>query len=171
MVLVGVVSDTHDRLEYVRRASKILLGMEAELVLHLGDIIAPFTLKAFKESGVDRLIAVFGNNCGEKPLLIKVAEALGYRIETPPYPLEINGARILMMHGSRGVEETVLLAESLALSGKYDVVLYGHTHKVDVRRLGKTLLLNPGEACGYLSGRATVALLDLAKMHVEIIEI
>jgi len=36
---------------------------------------------------------------------------------------------------------------------------------------GKTLLVNPGEVCGYLSGRKTVALLDLEEMNAEIVEL
>jgi predicted phosphodiesterase len=42
-------------------------------------------------------------------------------------------------------------------------VVYGHTHKVDIRE-GKPLIINPGECSGWLYGQATVVTLDLETM-------
>jgi hypothetical protein len=53
-------------------------------------------------------------------------------------------------------------------SGKYDIVLYGHTHKVDCRKIGGTLLLNPGEVCGWSTGLPTVAIIDLDPLYGEV---
>jgi len=41
----------------------------------------------------------------------------------------------------------------------------------DVRRVGKALLVNPGEVSTWLYGKSTVALLDLEKMEAEIVEL
>ena len=171
MALIGVISDTHDDIGAVRRASRIFLKRGVELVLHLGDIVAPFTLRAFHEAGVDRLHAVYGNNCGERIGLRKAAESLGYTIEEWPRELEVAGRRLLLIHGTGPAEKTVKLAETLASTGRYDAVLYGHTHRVDNRVVGGTLLLNPGEACGCLTGRRTAALLDTATMRVELLDL
>ena len=38
-----------------------------------------------------------------------------------------------------------------------------------MRRIGSTLVLNPGEACGCLTGRKTVALLDTEALSIEIV--
>ena len=62
------------------------------------------------------------------------------------------------------------IVDSLVGSGIYDVVVRGHTHTTEMIE-GKTLLVNPGEVCGYLSGRRTVALLDLEEIHAEIVEL
>jgi hypothetical protein len=51
-----------------------------------------------------------------------------------------------------------------------DAIVYGHTHDVDVR-LGHPLVINPGEAGGWLTGKATMALLDLETMTVEIVSL
>jgi predicted phosphodiesterase len=40
-----------------------------------------------------------------------------------------------------------------------------------VYKRSKTLIVNPGEACGYLTGKSTVALLDTDKHKAEIIEL
>ena len=170
-MLVGVVSDTHDNLEAARRAIRVFREHGVGLVLHLGDIVAPFTLKVFREEGVERLIAVYGNNCGEKLGLQETARKLGFEIDYWPHTLEVEGRRILMLHGVGPSEKTVELVEALATSGRYHVVAYGHTHQVDVRKLSGTLILNPGEACGCLTGRRTAAILDLERLEVEVVEL
>ncbi len=170
-MLLGVISDTHDDLEAAVRAARLFVSRGVELVLHLGDIVAPFTLAVFKSEGVEKLIAVYGNNCGEKLGLARVASQLGYSIEDWPRLVEAGGRRILMLHGTGPAEKTRMFVDSLARSGDYDAVLYGHTHQVDVRRIGRTLVLNPGTACGCLAERKTVAILDTEKMEAEIIEI
>jgi putative phosphoesterase len=170
-MLVGVVSDTHDNIALTRRAAKLLLERGAELVLHLGDIVAPFTLRVFAEVGVRKLVAVYGNNCGEKLGLLRVAQTLGYSIHDPPYILVLGKRRLLLMHGQGPPDEAKAVAESVALSGRYDAVLYGHTHTPDYRVVDGTVLLNPGEVCGCLTGRSTVALLDLETMKAEILEV
>jgi hypothetical protein len=34
-----------------------------------------------------------------------------------------------------------------------DVIIYGHTHEVDIR-IGSPLIINPGEAGGWLKGKS-----------------
>ena len=79
--------------------------------------------------------------------------------------LELDGRRIALLHGTH--EDIV---GALLKSGSFDVVVRGHNHRAEVRE-GKTLLVNPGEVCGYLSGRQTVALLDLAELRAEILQL
>ncbi len=170
-MLVGVISDTHDNVWAVRAAARVFAEKGVKLVLHLGDVVAPFTLRAFAEAGVKRLVAVYGNNCGERVGLRRVAESLGYEISDWPRYLELGGRRLVLIHGAGPTEDTVALAEALAASGRWDAVLYGHTHRVDNRRVGEALVLNPGEACGCLTGRRTAALLDLDALKAEVFEI
>jgi len=53
----------------------------------------------------------------------------------------------------------------------YDVVVRGHNHRAEVARHGKTLLINPGEIWGHLTGRRSVAVLDTSSLKVEMIEL
>ena len=170
-MLVGVISDTHDSIEAVKQAAKLFAEKGVNIVLHLGDIVAPFTLRAFHDNGVERLVAVYGNNCGERLGLRETAGKIGYEIHEWPHIVELGGRRLLLIHGIGPVEKTRMLVESLAKSGDYDAVLYGHTHIVDNRVVGGTLLLNPGEACGCLSGKRTAAIIDTATMRAEIVKI
>ena len=66
--------------------------------------------------------------------------------------------RIALTHGD---EEELL--RSLTVCGGYDVVIYGHTHQASVTEEGCTLVINPGEICGYLTGKSTFAILDTSE--------
>jgi hypothetical protein len=63
------------------------------------------------------------------------------------------------------------VVDALADSGHFDLVIYGHTHKADVRKVKNTLVVNPGEVSTYLYGKSTVALVDLEKLEAEIVEL
>ena len=52
-----------------------------------------------------------------------------------------------------------------------DVVMTGHTHEVDNELHDGRLFLNPGECCGWVSGRCTVAVLDTDSLSAEVIEV
>ncbi len=170
-MLVGVMSDSHDNIENVVKVARFFKKKGVKLVIHLGDMVSPFTLArlATELEGV-KVEAIFGNNCGDKPLLIKVAENVGASIGDPPRVLEIGGRKFLLIHGYGDVETAVEIAEALAMSGKWDGVLYGHTHKVDYRYFQGRLLLNPGEVAGALE-EPTVAIMETDTLKVKIYKI
>ncbi len=170
MRLVGVVADSHDNLPAIERAVEVLKEVGVEALLHAGDIIAPFSLKRFADLGAKGYF-VYGNNDGEKLLLAKVASQLGFTLTEQPLMLTLNGYKVIILHGAAGKEETLKLVEALAASGHFDLVVYGHLHETAVRRVGDTLVVNPGEVCGYLTGKRTVAIVDLEERKAEIREI
>jgi putative phosphoesterase len=162
---IGIIADTHDRLRLIDEAVKKLNDKEVDLVLHAGDYIAPFAILRFKPL-MAKLIGVFGNNDGDQILLRRRFEEIGAQICGRFAEINVEGLRIALTHGE---EENLLRA--VINSNYYDVVIHGHTHKAEIYRVGKTLVINPGEACGYLSGRATIAILDVEKCEAEILEI
>ena len=165
---MGVVSDSHDNLDNVDKAINVLRERGVRIVFHLGDYVAPFTLLRFINAGL-RVIGVFGNNDGERLGLARVASINGSEIHDPPHQVFIRGKKILLIHGVGPAERTRELVESLASSKRYDAILYGHTHFIDNRVVGDTLVLNPGELYGKLSGRASLAILNLRDLSTEII--
>jgi putative phosphoesterase len=162
-VKLGIIADTHDRLPFIDKAVQKLNRENVELVLHAGDYSAPFVTSRFKPLQAE-MIGVFGNNDAEKSLLKQNFEAIGVQIRGKFAEIKADGLKIALLHG----EEASLL-ESLINTGAYDVVLHGHTHKAGIRKQIKTLVVNPGEACGYLSERATFALLETGTMDVRFI--
>lgn len=137
-------------------------------MIHAGDIISPFALREFK--GL-KVYAVYGNNDGEKLLLSKVAAEMGFLLSEPPLFLSLGGREIAVVHGASTPSGTVRLVEALARSGMFHVVVYGHTHQLDVRKIGEALVVNPGTLSGYLADRATFALVDLETLEVEVLEV
>ncbi|GIX08189.1 MAG: phosphoesterase [Candidatus Poribacteria bacterium] len=161
---IGVISDTHDNLAAIEAAARRFVQEGVQYVVHAGDYIFPATARAFapiQEAGVP-FLGIFGNNDGERFGLRKMYEPIG-PIHEDPHRFELGGRRILVTHRE-------VLVDALAKSGDFDVVIYGHTHQVDLRT-EPCLILNPGEACGWLSGRRTVALLDLETLKAEIVEL
>ncbi len=160
---IGLISDTHDDIESIDEAVKIINDREPVVVLHAGDLISPFSAMRFKALKPP-LKAVYGNNDGERSGLRSKLIELGGSIDDF-LELMLDGKRIALYHGTLN---SVL--SSLLSSGRYDAVVSGHTHQVFSRWNGGTLHLNPGEACGYLSAKRTLGFLELDSMELEIIE-
>lgn len=159
---IGVMSDSHENMEMIARAIELFNQEGVDLVIHAGDIISPITTKEFKQLK-GKLIAIFGNNDGERELLRERFSQLGYEIHKPPYEFILEERKILVLH------EPYLL-ESLVRSESYDLIIYGHTHRIEVRE-GKTLVLNPGECGGWLSGKASIALVETTDLSCQIINL
>ena len=156
------MSDSHDRMTMIRSAVVLFKQNAVEMIIHAGDFISPITFNYMKDIDVP-FIGVFGNNDGEKSFLKKRFENIG-ELHERCFKGEIAGKKFVVLHEND-------LVDSIAKSGDYDVVIYGHTHEIDIRKIGNTLVLNPGEVCGWLTGKYTVAILDTDTLDVEIINI
>lgn len=159
---IGIIADTHDRLPFIDKAVQKLNEERVDLVLHAGDYIAPFVTTRFEPLEA-KMIGVFGNNDAEKDLLRSKFDAMGAQVRGRFEQIMVDDLKIALLHG----EENSLL-DALIKSGAYDVVVHGHTHQARASREGNTLIVNPGEVCGYLSERATIAFLNSETADVEI---
>lgn len=163
---VGLISDTHDRLTTLRAALALFERAGIERLIHPGDIVAPFAARLLADFP-GALHVTFGNNDGERAGLQGVLP----QITDGPLFLDLEGRRVLVHHFIDWCTPADLL--------RADVVITGHTHQVAIgrrptpgHRLPEGLLLvNPGECCGWVTGRCTVAILDLATEAVEILEV
>jgi hypothetical protein len=158
---LGIISDTHDNMPKIAQAVELFNREGVGLVLHAGDFVSPFTAREFRRLQA-KLVGVFGNNDGDKLYLLKQYKNIGELYEDY-HELELEGRRIVLMHQPK-------FLEALIASKKYDLIVYGHMHELDLRE-GPPLVLNPGEAGGWLTGRATVAIVDLATMGAKIIDL
>jgi putative phosphoesterase len=165
-MLIGVIADTHDNLPMIEKAVKKLNEENVALVLHAGDYVSPFVIPKFKALNA-KLIGVFGNNDGDHEFLKKrFSETENCEIRGRFAEIDAEGFKIALLHG----DETELL-NALINCEYFDAVVTGHVHSLGVRKKGKTLVVNPGEVCGYLSGKSTMALLDTEKREARLIEI
>jgi len=164
-MIIGIMSDTHDNLPMIEAAVNKLNELNVELVYHAGDYIAPFVdsrLKNLKSP----LIGVLGNNDGSKSLLKKKFGEFGADIRGRFAFDIIDGLRIAVVHGDNRE-----LMRSLLELQSHDILITGHTHEPEIYRKGKMLIINPGETCGLLTGKSTIAILDTKKLEAKIIEL
>ncbi len=158
---IGIISDTHDNMPKIASAARLLNSQEVDLVLHAGDFISPITADELKALQAP-LIGVFGNNDGDRLYLTNRFKNIG-KIYPDYHEFEFEGKRGVIMHEPKFID-------ALVKSAVYDLVIYGHTHEIDIRE-GRTLVVNPGEACGWISGRSTMVILDTDTMEPRVIDI
>jgi putative phosphoesterase len=108
------------------------------------------------------MIGVFGNNDTDREGL---QEATGGAFLAGPAIRVLGGRSVLFAHSFRELQS------ELGETGRFDLVLFGHTHRSMTMRVGRTLVLNPGEGCGLTQGKATCAVVDLEGMEARILEI
>ncbi len=156
---VVLMSDSHDNLPALQRAVDFCNQQQADAVLHAGDLVAPFVHRVLKHLKAP-LTIVFGNNDGERHGLRQVFKD---QIFEPPHELVLDQRKILMLHDP-------ILLDALAASKKYDLILHGHIHEIKIGA-EPTLIVNPGEVGGWLTGKSTIAVWDTQSNHVEIVEV
>jgi putative phosphoesterase len=158
--MIGILSDSHDNLDRVRAAVRLFNDAGCDLVIHAGDFVAPFTADELRNLRAP-VKAVFGNCDGEKAGLSRAFQGLG-EIRKAPLAFSHAGLRFVVVHFDSA-------AFAQAASGLCDIVVFGHTHKPLVELRDGVLLVNPGEAGGWLGGKSTAALLDPAARTAEIV--
>ncbi|HEV7836968.1 MAG TPA: metallophosphoesterase family protein [Gemmatimonadaceae bacterium] len=147
--VVGLISDTHGLLRPGVHAA--LTGVE--LILHSGDVGGSGILDELRL--IAPVKAVFGNADPQDEA--DLAEEL---------VLAIEGIRVHVSHGHEVGSPT---PAKLAARYDADVVVFGHTHRPLVSRLGKQLFVNPGAAGPQrFNLTPSVARLTIARGNAEV---
>ena len=158
---VGILSDSHDHRGAAEGALLLFRAEGVGMIFHLGDVCAPVVLEGYADPAIP-LRGVFGNNDSDRDGL---QEATGGAFRQGPHIETTDGRKILLAHSYDQLQR------ELSGQGRFDLVLFGHTHRALTMRVGKALVLNPGESCGFLRGKNTCAIVDLATMEPRIVEI
>ncbi|MFI5310610.1 MAG: metallophosphoesterase family protein [Gemmatimonadales bacterium] len=126
-MLIGLISDTHGM---VRPEVHVALA-GVGLILHAGDVGGEAILAEL--AAIAPVNAVYGNT--DPP----GAPGLSRELD-----LNLGGLRVHVSHGHElGRSPT---PAGLVDAYDADVIVYGHTHRQDVTRVGSTLVVNPGAA-------------------------
>ena len=156
---IGIMSDSHDNISNIKKAVNVFKEEEIKVILHAGDLISPFCLNLFEDfKGSFHLCN--GNNLGDTKLIKGKIKGLGHFYEEIG-EIEIADFKFALYHGT---DETT--TKSLLDSQKYDYLITGHTHHKELKTVGKTILINPGETFGDLYGEASIAILDIRTRNV-----
>ena len=134
---IAILSDIHDNLWNL--AAALTAVQQSDVLLCCGDLCSPFVMDELARFPRDVHI-VFGNNDAD---LFRITRKSNQRVRVYGefFAADLAGKRFAMNHFD-------YLARPIAASGMYDVVCYGHNHRLRVERLDKTLLINPGPIMG-----------------------
>ena len=164
MTKVAIISDSHDNIWNLDRALEAIRASDAELLLHCGDLVAPFIVERLAEGFPGEIHIIFGNNDGDGRLLQTLASKQD-RVHLHAIYVELTagGRTIAMIH----YPEPAL---RIAQCGHFDLVCYGHDHTKHSERIGHCRLVNPGEIMG-LRGEPTWGLYDCEAHTFELREL
>jgi uncharacterized protein len=153
VVIIGILSDTHDRIDAMAAGLKILQGAGAEFYIHCGDIGSQRAIDLL--AGL-KCAFVFGNTDFDRVGLARYAGG----IDVPCYgnyaDLTLDHKRIAVLHG-----DDFRLKQRLLTAQEHDFLLHGHTHVRADERIGRTRVINPGAL--HRASLKTVATLDTAQ--------
>jgi putative phosphoesterase len=137
---IAILSDIHDN---VWKLDAVLTAVrDADVLLCCGDLCSPFVVHQLGRGFARPIHIVFGNNDGD---LYRIATNARYydhlHLHGELFRGLFDGQRFAMNHYDS-------IARTLAASGEFDVVCYGHNHVFDIARIGGTLAINPGAIMG-----------------------
>jgi uncharacterized protein len=137
-----IISDTHD---HVSDIDTVIIATRGKIdaVIHCGDFCAPFSLKKLADFGLP-VHCVWGNT-NDIVGCEKIAKTLrNVTLHGDVAKLTFDG---ICFHVNHYPE----IAKKAALSGKYEVVLHGHTHVQCIEKIGEALVINPGPVMGEVA--------------------
>jgi putative phosphoesterase len=164
-MIVAVLSDIHDNIWNLADALEQVRAASAEVMFFCGDLCAPFTLTQLGHDFSGPVHCVFGNNDGDPRLLLQNAQAAGnVTLHGQLADLTLAGRRMAVNHYPE-------IARSMAGSGDFDLVCYGHNHIARVESVGeRTVLANPGEVMGRF-GAPSFGLYDTERRTFDLVTI
>lgn len=125
---IGLVSDTHGLLR-----PEVLRALEGvEHILHAGDVGSTAILDALE--ALAPVTAVFGNTDGPE-VRARVPEVAR---------VELGGLAVVVLHGHRLRAATPAYAAAAYPAAA--LVVFGHSHRPVIERIGGMLAVNPGSA-------------------------
>jgi uncharacterized protein len=138
---IAILSDIHDNIWTLRSA---LTGIQdADVMIYCGDLCSPFMVPLLAENFPNPIYFVYGNNDGDLFRITRNASRFSrFHIEGELFLAEMEGKKVAVNHYDN-------IALEIAHSGVYDLVCFGHNHRFQIERFGKTMAINPGTLMGY----------------------
>ena len=147
---IGIISDTHRKLNKAKKALDLLLDKGVEFIIHAGDIVEVEMLDMLEASGV-RYVAVYGNNDNHL-----IEHHSRYNLVKEPHYFKLAGLKWKLMH------------LPYYMGADSDVVIFGHTHVFKVEMINNTLFLNPGEVCARKKPLSECAMVEVFEDKFEV---
>ena len=140
---IAVISDSHRRFDLAKSAIDFLLKSGAEYIIHAGDIVLYDTIEYIKNTNLP-YVAVYGNNDAH---MIQYENE--FNIKKEPYYFKIKDTTFKLMH------------LPFYMTPDSDIVIFGHTHIFEAKKIKDTLFLNPGEVCAREKPKSECVMLEI----------
>jgi putative phosphoesterase len=160
--IAGVIDKVGEDATHWKPGQRVAVGWHGGhcVVLHAGDFVSPIAVESF--AGI-KLVGILGNNDTDIPGLTSAFNKINGELKGEIFEAVYDGIKLVIYHGTSSSKK-----EFLINSGKYDMVIYGHTHRKASNKIGRTIVVNPGTAKGWFFGfYSTIAVFDT---HTSIIK-
>ncbi len=174
---IGLISDTHGSAKTFQKA---LDGpfKDVQLILHAGDVLYHGAKNPLSD-GYNTVALAEKMNAVRVPVLIAKGNCdsdvdqlvLDMPIMSPYVFTYIEGKRIMVVHGDKKKDADL---EELVRKFDLTLLLHGHSHTARVKKVGKSLIVNPGTPTipnPSSPFKKTVGTLDLQTGKIEIRDI
>jgi putative phosphoesterase len=158
-MLIGILSDTHSNYDIVKRVRHVLDERQINEILHCGDIEDAETVDLLEGLSTQ---FVLGNCDFDASELRQAIEHIRGVLHDGFGHIERDGCNVAWIHGH---EQSRF--RDLVNTQHFDFVFYGHTHRQEQHRTGKTEVINPGAL--YRARDKSFAILDTKSRQVEIV--
>lgn len=158
-MLVGILSDTHDRLDITRRAIETLRAARVEVLVHCGDLTTPEVVQLCNV--LPTYFSLGNHDADRADELETVIQASGGACLRDGGIVEIGGKQIAITHGHVGMKDLLAAAP--------DYLLHGHSHIAADELIGTTRRICPGAL--HRSEDPSVATLDTDTGEVQILRL
>ena len=158
---IGIIGDTHDQVQELKKALNVLKQENVEMILHTGDWVSAFTMEYYKDANIP-IKGVWGNNHND-PRFRLMAHKLSLDLEiTDQLELTVDGKKISVIHELDEIPEA-------------DVIIHGHDHKARVETKDGVLYINPGtllhETFPWLKTDPSIAVYDSLTCEARVIKL
>jgi len=158
---IGIISDTHDHHAAITSALSAFAARGVELLIHCGDIQSPETVRLFQPIPTHFVLGNCDWRVDEFPGAIRDIGGVYYDRYGE---LELEGMRLAWTHS-----HDMQLFLDLEFGDRFDYLFYGHTHKAEQRRRGRTLVVNPGAMVRVR--QRTCVVLELPSGEIESMDV
>ncbi len=142
---IGIVSDSHKKVAFLKKAIKRLKEDGIQFLIHAGDIVLKESLDVLEQSELPYQ-AILGNN---DTYLIEYMNK--YNLFQEPHYFNIDNLKVKLMH------------LPYYLNNDANMIVFGHTHHFFAEVKQKSLYINPGEICARKKPISEFAMVEVKK--------
>jgi putative phosphoesterase len=132
---IGVVSDSHGEIDYLRKATLLLINKHnVEAIVHLGDNYEDTSIFENLDVKIIKVPGVFSDYYQDKDIQNRIIEIF-------------NDRKTLITHTECCHENDLpgdLIPEEFVSKKSVDVILYGHSHIPRIEQKHDIIYINPG---------------------------